>query len=294
MIKRRILSGLMFAMVAALPFVSEAQLQTPAPSPMGMVKQTVGITDISLEYARPSAKGRKIFGDLVPYNEVWRTGANKATAITFSDEVTIGGTKIAKGKYSVFTIPSENEWTIIINKNTELWGSEEYKMDEDVVRLKAKAMASEMTETFTIGFSNLTNNGCTVDLSWDKTKVSFPVTVDTDAKVMSSIKDNTSSTWRTYAKSAEYILNNNPAELEMAKDLITKSIVLKEGWYNNWVKAQIMAKSGNFLEAYTAAEKSKMMGIAEGDKGTYKYYSEGVEKGIAEYMTKGNIKPKKK
>lgn len=292
MIRKSILTGIVAIAVAAIPFVSNAQLVTPQPSPLGMVKQTVGVTDISVEYSRPSVKGRKIFGDLVPYNQVWRTGANKATQISFSDDVMVGGQKVMKGKYSLFTIPGEGEWTIIINKNTELWGSDEYKSEEDMVRVKAKVMATEMTESFTIAISNVTNNSCNMDIMWDKVKVVVPITVDTDAEVMAAIKDATSTTWRTYAQGANYILNNNPKELEMAKDLINKSIGLKESFYNFWIKAQIMNKLGEFTEAYNAAEKSRQLGIAEGDKGSYKFYSEAIEKGIAEYKPKANVKKK--
>lgn len=293
--KKKLLTSLIAASVAIMPFIGNAQLQTPQPSPTGTIKQIVGVSEISIEYSRPSAKGRKIFGSLVPFNKVWRTGANKATSITFSDDVSINDTKVAKGKYSIFTIPSETEWTIIINKNPELWGEEDYRQEDDAARVKVKPSTTDMTETFTMNIGNITNNTCTVELAWEKTKASFSINIDTDAKVMSAIKDATNSTWRTYYQAANYILVNNNKELEMGKDLINKSIALKETYANYWVKAQIMAKLNDFNEALAAAEKSKAVGIAEGENSNYRYYKDAIDKGIAEYKPKATVvKGKKK
>ena len=146
-----------FALVlaAALAAPALAQFEAPQPSPKATLTQRVGLTDVTISYSRPSVKGRVIWGELVPFDKVWRTGANSATTITFSDDVTVEGQKLAAGTYSVFTIPGKAEWTVIFNNDTKLWGETDYDAAKDALRVKAKPQVSEMRETLSIGFPSV-------------------------------------------------------------------------------------------------------------------------------------------
>jgi hypothetical protein len=165
-----------------------AQSITPQASTGQTIEQDFGLGKISLNYFRPNVKDRKIFGDLVPYGKVWRTGANTATTITFSEDVSMGGQKITAGKYGLFTIPGEKEWTIILNKDAAQWGSYTYNEGEDVLRIKVKSFAvTTKVETFTIQFTNVKAGSLDLSISWENTGVIIPFTVDFDAKVMANI-----------------------------------------------------------------------------------------------------------
>lgn len=271
---------------------SFAQLQMPQPSPSAMVKQTVGLTDITIDYSSPAMRGREIFGKLVPYGEMWRTGANKATAITFSDEVTIEGKKVEAGTYALFTIPNENEWTIILNKNTEQWGTGEYEEKEDVVRLTVKSSTSPMTfQRMTFIIEALENHTAEISLYWANTKVSFMVDANPVAKVVSTIETTlkqADNLWYTYAQSAEYYLDNNQNK-EQAMEWINKSISLKEHFYNNWVKARLLVAqnntggvSSNAQAAINMVKKAMEMGEKE-NTNFYKRLKPQMEQFIQTY-----------
>ncbi|WP_207632859.1 DUF2911 domain-containing protein [Foetidibacter luteolus] len=171
------------AALAIFAFNSYGQQRGPQPSPTQVVKQNFGLSTIELSYSRPGVKGRKVFGELVPYGKVWRTGANAATTITFGSDVTVGGTKIPAGKYGLLTIPQEGEWTIIITKQLDVTSPDAYKEDQDVVRVKAKPEGLPFSvETFSIMFGDMKDASCNVELIWDSTYVSFPVTMELPAK----------------------------------------------------------------------------------------------------------------
>ena len=225
-----------------------AQLQMPQPSPSAMVKQTVGLTDITIEYSSPAMRQREVWGGLVPYGEVWRTGANKATNITFSDEVSVEGTKIPAGTYALFTIPNEKEWTIIINKNAQQWGSGEYDEKEDVVRFKATPMISPIiNERMMFTISAMEDRQGEISLWWSNTRISFVVDADPVSKIVSNIESTlkqADNLWYTYAQSAEYYLDNGQNK-EQAQEWIEKSISLKDHFYNNWIKARILVARNN-------------------------------------------------
>ena len=177
---KKIVLPFVFLSFLYLSSVSQ-QITTPAPSPPQSVKQDFGLSSIGLSYSRPGIKGRKIFGDLVPYGKVWRTGANSATTLTFGDDVIIGGTKIPAGKYGLLTIPGAEEWTIIITKQLDVTSPAAYKQDQDVVRVAAHANELPFPlENFTILFANITSNTCDLQLIWDKTFVSFPIKTEID------------------------------------------------------------------------------------------------------------------
>jgi len=261
-----------------------AQIATPQPSPAATIKQVVGLADVEIVYSRPSAKGRVVFGDLVSFDQVWRTGANAATTISFNEEMTIGGTKVPAGKYALFTIPSKTEWTVIINKNTALWGSDGYKQEEDVVRVKVKPTSlADAVETFTIGVSNLTQNGAFVDIVWEKTKISFPIEMDVDSKVMGQISKTMEnpklSLANTYRSAAKYYLDNNK-DLNKALEWINESVKIRPDAY--WIvrdKALIQAA----LKDYKGAIETAKLSIEVAKKAKNEDYVKNNEKSIEEW-----------
>lgn len=244
-------------MLGSLLFANAQNIRTPQPSSTTTVKQEFGLSTIDLSYSRPNMKGRKIFGDLVPYNAVWRTGANGATTLTFGDEVIIGGTKIPAGKYGLLTIPGAGEWTIIITKQTDVTSPAAYKQSEDVVRVKATPQALPMTiESFTIMFNDVKPASIAVGMMWDKTYVEFPITADIDSKVMAQIDNALNKDNKPYFQAAMYYLDNGK-DLNKANEWFDKAIAQNPTAF--WIyhqKANCLAKLGKKSEAIAAANKS--------------------------------------
>ncbi len=272
----------------SLIFVSSyslnAQIEVPAPSPVGTLTQKVGLTEIKLEYSRPSMKGRTIFGDLVPFGELWRTGANASTKITVNDKASIYGQELAKGTYSLFTIPDKSEWTIVLNKNTDLWGNDGYKTEEDALRFVVKPTTlREKVETLTMGVDNITNNSADVSIAWEYTRVSFTVTFDTDSKVVADIKTKMEGpSASTYYQSARYYYDSGK-DLTTALDWINKSI--EKGGEKFWIvrqKALIQAGLKDFRGAIATAERSIQL-AKEADSPDYVRLN---EKSITEWKAK--------
>lgn len=239
-------------------FVSQAQpIKTPAPSPAQTVKQEFGLGSVELSYSRPNMKGRKIFGDLVPYNAVWRTGANNATTLTFTDEVNIGGKKVPAGKYGLLTIPGASKWTIILSKQTNVTSPASYKEDQDVVRLTADAVAMPFeTETFSIIFADVKASSMNVIVLWAGTAAIFPITADIDSKVMAQINNAMNKDSKPYFQSAMYYMENDK-DLAKANEWLDKAIAQDPTAFWVWhQKANCLAKMGKKSEAVTAANKS--------------------------------------
>lgn len=237
--------------------VSAQQLRTPAPSSTQTIKQELGLGTVELSYSRPNIKGRKVFGDLVPFGKVWRTGANGATTITFSDEVTIGGTKIPAGKYGLLSIPDADSWTLIISKQLDVTSPAAYKQTEDVVRVKASTMTmKDPLETLTMQFGDVKANSANLYILWANTGVSLPITTDVDSKVAAQIKALMENDNRPYAAAAQYYMDNG------------KDLNQALAWYNKaaeqnpkafWVlyqKATCLAKLGKKEEAKAVSMKS--------------------------------------
>ena len=173
-----------------LAFGMNAQIKAPQPSPTAELEQMVGLTEVEIEYSRPGKKGRDIFGSLLPFGEIWRTGANASTKISVSDDVMIGGQKVPAGQYALYTIPGKDEWTVIIHKHLENWGAGGYQDSEDLCRFTVKpTMMNDTYESFTIDFSDFTTNSANINLTWDKTRVSFPINTPTDEMVEKQIKE---------------------------------------------------------------------------------------------------------
>ena len=254
-----------------------AQLQLPQPSPSATVTQTAGLTEISVEYSSPGVKGRKIYGELVPYHKMWRTGANAPTKISFSRDVTILGNKIPKGKYALLTIPNEGEFTIILNKDLNVT-PEEYKQADELVRFDVKASPCEFRERLAFIFSNFNDSQTTIDIEWEKTRASINVILDTEMQSLDNIEKELGKTWRTYNSAARYYLDNKK-ELETGMKYVNQSISLKEDWFNVWTKAQLYNLMNNSSEAYKHAVKAKELG----DKSSNFFFKDQVEKAIIEW-----------
>lgn len=255
---------ILFAAIATLSLIaSEAQLKTPAPSPSQTIKQDFGLSFIELSYSRPAMRGRKIFGDLVPFGKVWRTGANNATTITFGDEVMIGGTKIPAGKYGLLTIPDKKSWTIIITKQTDVTSPSDYKQDQDVVRVEAKTMdMNSAMESFTMQFADVKPTSCELHIMWEKTAVALPISADVDKKVMAQIEQLMNKDNRPYYNAAMYYMENGK-DLNQALSWFDKAVELNPSAF--WIhhqRANCLAKLGKKVEAKAAAEKSKELAAA--------------------------------
>jgi hypothetical protein len=250
--------AILLAVVFFLAINSFAQLRTPAPSPLQTIKQDFGIGNIELSYSRPSAKGRSVFGTVVPYDKVWRTGANQATTLTFSEEVSIGGKQVKAGKYGLLSIPGKQEWTLIITKDVNITSPADYKQENDIVRVTAKpANMNDKVETFTMQFNNITNNSIDLQIMWEKTMVSLPITTNTDAKVMAQIENTLIKDNRPYFAAASYYYDNGK-DLNLAKTWVDKAIESNpKAFWMHLLKARIAVKLGDKATARVSAEKTK-------------------------------------
>jgi len=259
--------------------IAQAQVNPPAPSPAASVTQMVGLTNISVSYSRPSAKSRAVFGGLVKYDQVWRTGANQATKISFADDITVMGNKLAKGEYAIISIPSQSEWTVIFSKNLGV-NEGNYKMGEDALRVKVKPTATaSKVESFTIEFTDLGTNSANLELTWESTSVKVKIETDVDAKVEKQIADFTSPNKDAngFFQAASYYFNNGK-DLNKAYDWIVKSTSMQPQYWTLYLKAQIEMKLKKYKDAIATAEKSAEMAKADNNM----QYVEFNEKLLAE------------
>ena len=244
-------------LLSAMFLISLANAQTlttPQPSPTQTIKQNFGLGSIELNYSRPAKKGRKIMGDLVPFGKVWRTGANAATTLTFSDDVIIGGTEIKAGKYGLLTIPDAGKWIIIISKDVTINQPSAYKPENDVVRVQADVVKTPLSvENFTINFANITGSSCNVEMMWENTYVQFAITAGTDAKVMKQIDDIMGKDNKPYFNAASYYYDNGK-DLNKALGWVNKALENdKEAFWMYMLKARILNKMGDKTGAKAAA-----------------------------------------
>ncbi|PWL24760.1 MAG: dihydrolipoamide dehydrogenase [Fluviicola sp. XM-24bin1] len=288
------MKNVLFALSCTAVMSASAQIETPQPSPAAEVKQTVGLTEVSVSYSRPSKKKREIFGNLVPYNEMWRTGANKNTMITTDRILIFDKDTLQPGTYAIFTKPSVGTWEVYFYTDTENWGTPE-NWDDSKVAATASAMTTTMndvTETFTIGFDNLTSKGADLTFTWDKTKASVSFKVATESQVMADIeKVMNGPSANDYYRAANYYLEAGK-DMNQALEWVNKSIEMDGGEGKFWVlrrKALIQAELGDYKGAIETAEKSKVGAEAAG----YDNYIKMNEESIAEWskMVKSSGKP---
>lgn len=236
-------------------------LKVPAASPTQTLKQNFGVGDIQIEYSRPSVKGRVIFGGLLPYGKIWRTGANGSTKITFSDDVKIEGNEVKAGTYALYSIPNKDAWELMLYKDLSLGGNmADYKVENEILRFKVVPVAyAEKVETFTINLNDITTTSTTLELIWDKIKVPVKITTEIDAKVMKSIEATVVTDTRPYFQAASYYFENNK-DLNQALVWVNKALEQNpKAFFMMMLKARIELKLQNKAAAIASAEKTILM-----------------------------------
>jgi hypothetical protein len=270
-------------LVVALTFLAApafAQFELPRLSPFAKAQQTVGLTEITVDYSSPGVRGRKIFGALVPWGEVWRAGANGSTKVTFSRDVSIGGTAVPAGSYAFFVIPNQKgNWTVILSKDTQQFGAFSYKKDQDLLRIDVKPQAIADRERLAYSFPDFATDTATLALDWEKVRIAVPIKLETSKQVAGMIKNLEENPQSQLTQAARY-------ELEQAKDydagmrLVDKALSMKEQWLTVWTKAQLLAAKGNKKEALAMAQKANELG-AQNPQGFF--FAGEVKKALEEW-----------
>lgn len=281
------MKNLKLTLIALLVSVSTfAQIDTPAPSPSAKLTQEVGLTTVTIDYSRPSMKGRAIFGGLLKYDELWRTGANLATKITFSDAVTFAGNKLAGGDYVILTVPTSSDWTVNIYAFEGAGVGPYFSKEPIATGTVPSTKLNDAVETFTIDVNNIGNNTATIDLVWEKTKVSIPLDVDADSKVMAQIDAYDTSAKNKMANdfngAAGYLLAEKK-NLEKALELSTKATAIRpDAFWMMRTKSLIEAELGQYKKAIASAELS----LAAAEKAENSTYINFNKASIAEWKKK--------
>jgi hypothetical protein len=237
--------------------VSE-EFEYPRPSPSSRVMQVVGITKVSIEYFSPGVKGREIWGGLVPYDKVWRTGANAATQISFSTDVKINGQDLKAGNYSLFTLPGESEWSVMFNSRTNIGGND-YKQEADVLKVMVKPETGEFRERMTFLIENNTNEAADIVLHWEKLRLILRMEVNTEELVIKGAEQEVDQSWGPSFQAANYYLSND-MNLEKALEYASLSTLIKETYWNMRTKAQLEAKLGKKNDAVKTMAQAVELG----------------------------------
>lgn len=285
MFNRKTFAGFVLALATVTPLW--AQLELPRLSPKGTVSQRIGLTDVTITYSRPNVRGRAIWGALVPYDQVWRTGANEATTFEVTDDVTINGSKLPKGKYSLATIPGRQEWTLIFNREPDLWGAVSYDQSKDALRVTTRPKTTDHAhESLMFAFPEVTSNSAKAVLAWDKLEVPFTIAVDTGAKAQANIDAALTrmEDWRTPYQAANYALQFDAVSDDAIK-WVDRSIGLKETYQNVSLKAQLLAKQGKTREAITLADRALKLAQSSATRPD----TAPLEKSLAEWKTKAGM-----
>lgn len=235
--------------------VNAQDFHMPKPSPTTSVNQGFSTSFIKLDYSRPSIKGRVIFGHLVPYGKVWRTGANEATKITFGEDVVLAGHPVKVGEYALYTIPGEEEWTIILNKGLSNWGTSGFDKKDDVLEFKVPVkQAKSLQQSFSISIEDLTDNTCDIVLSWADVRVAIPVKADNNERILAYLGKALQSDKPPYAQAANYYLATNQKLEEASRyaELATKEN--PKAYYLYWLQARIYQKLGKHDDAVRTAK----------------------------------------
>jgi hypothetical protein len=260
MIKTKTFIGALAIAVCSLSAQAQ-QLKVPAPSPTQTVKQNFALGEVSFEYSRPGVKGRVIFGDVVPFGKVWRTGANATTKITFTDDVKLEGNDVKAGTYGLYTIPNKDIWDIMLYKDLTLGGNvSEYKQENEVLHFKVKpTVLANKVESFTINMDNVLASTATIELLWENTRVPMTLTTDIDAKVMKNIDASVVNDNRPYFQAAGYYYDNNK-DLKQALTWVNKAIEQNpKAFYMMLLKAKIEYKLNDKVAGKASAEKTITM-----------------------------------
>jgi hypothetical protein len=227
-------------------------------------------------------KGRKIWGAVVPYDQMWRAGANNATKLTFSRDVTFAGKPVPAGSYAFFVIPTKGAWTVILNKKAEQNGvGRDYKEAEDLLRVQVTPKAAPFRERLAYLVTDFTDDKASLDLEWDKLRLAIPITVQTSAQALANINNAIDNTWRTYANAARYMLENKK-DYDAGLKYVDQSLALKEDWFNVWIKAELQAAKGDLKDARATGEHAYDLG-----KKSPMFFLEGeIKKTLADWNKK--------
>jgi hypothetical protein len=279
---KNFLAPLSIAAFLTLTVSVNAQITMPAPSTTATVKQPVGMSEITLEYSRPSAKGRKIMGEIVPFGAMWRTGANSPVKFTTTDSITVMGKGLAKGTYVVMTKPGKDAWEVMFNKNPKANATDEKALfpEDNVVSVSVPSMKTGMmVETFTMGINNITNTSASLDIAWENTMISVPFTNDIDSKIMAQIKQKLDGpTQSDYFAMSQYYMDANK-ETAKALEYVDKALAKGERFWMLRHKSLVLAKMGDKKGAIAAAQKS----LAAAQEAKNMDYVRMNEKSIAEW-----------
>ncbi|HZM14383.1 MAG TPA: DUF2911 domain-containing protein [Candidatus Krumholzibacteria bacterium] len=282
----RILPTAVAAAVAVMTQAAgAADLKLPRPSQKAQLMQTVGLTDVTITYSRPGVKGRVIWGGLVPYDAVWRTGANEATSISFSTDVKVNAQPLKAGTYSLHTLPTATEWTVIFNTIADQWGSYSYNDSADALRIKVKPQPHEFVEWMQFSFPDIAVEKATIALDWEKLRVPFEIQVSTIDHALASARAAMAALapddQQTAYRSASFAFQNDVA-LDEARQWVDKSIAIKETWLNLRLKADMLAKAGKTADAIQFGERA----IAKGKTDAPADVVMTMEKQVAEWKAK--------
>jgi len=245
------------------------QIQMPQASPSAKIAQQVGLSNVTVDYSRPSTKGRKIFDELVPFGQVWRTGANGATLLTFSTDVIISGKTVPAGQYALYAIPNKSEWTMILSKNTKLWGAIGYSEADDMLRFKVTPnKLSRNYETMEITFADMTDSGANLSIKWETTRVDFRIETEVDPIVMAQIQElvidtETDNPGLLYSAANYYYTNDK--DINQAYAWISKSVASDKKYWTVHLKAKIEATLGLKTEATATAKESMALAKEAGN-----------------------------
>jgi Protein of unknown function (DUF2911) len=268
------------AAIFACTAVVSAQVKMPAPSPTQTVKQDFGVGSVELTYSRPTTKGRKVFGDLVPFNKLWRTGANAATKITFSEPVEMDGKKIDTGSYVLYTIPGEETWEVILNKGLTNWGIDGYKESEDVAKIKVTPYkVKDPIESFTMEFANVKPESCDLQIKWEKRGITIPFTTNFKDKVKAQIEAAMLTDKKPFWQAAQFY-NEYDKNLPKALEYATKAADANDKAF--WVllfKAKIQKEMGDVKGALESSIKSAAL-AKEAKNDDYVKMNEDLQKAI--------------
>lgn len=249
----------------------------PRPSPLGKTSQVVGLTNISIEYSRPGVKDRTVWGELVPYNEVWRAGANKATLFETDADIRVNGQNLPAGKYSLFIVPREgNNWTLIFNKETELWGSGDYKVENDQLRVEADVVNLACdAERLDFHFTDVDMKSAVLAMDWEKKRMFVNIDSDPLTRALANIQKaietgKEEDKWRIYRNAASFAKDQgNMTDQGLA--WVEESVKLKDSWYGYWLYAQLLEQKQNYTEAVAKAQKAIEVGRADAKGGEFDY-----------------------
>ena len=277
--------------IAALAAPAAAQLKLPRISPDAKITQTVGLTDLTVTYSRPGVKGRTVWGDLVPYDKEWRTGANNATTFTTTDEIMFGGQKLPAGKYGLATIPGKDEWTVIVNSQSETWGST-YDATKDVLRVTAKPQPAPYREWFWIGFDDLApvsgsaiSDEANLVIHWENLRVAVPIKVDVTGKALANcrtaVAEAKADDWSTAFQAARYCFQTDIA-LDEGRGWLDKSLAVQKRYSNLTLLARWQMKDGKKNDAIASAKAA----VAAGKASKETVDTSEAEKLLAEWTAK--------